>query len=214
MLKKFHQDMERIGLRLRRQHDLRRTFISLCLGDGASKDILRWITHAPEGDVVDDYTTLVWQPLCREVAKLQISLPKSEPIVVAKSAISQDPVTSAVTRPGAETRNPSQTPDFAQDFETGLLRGGRDLNTRPDLQPGEVTEQSGANYGHLRVVGGAGELPAQAVEQSTCHTVTRKGTVGVLDWVEVELSRTLERWRGNHDERALRAALGRLIAVL
>jgi hypothetical protein len=34
-------------------------------GDGASKDILRWITHAPEGDVVDDYTTLVWQPLCQ-----------------------------------------------------------------------------------------------------------------------------------------------------
>lgn len=62
MLKKFHQDMVRLGLRPRRQHDLRRTFISLRLGDGASKDILRWITHAPEGDLIDDYTTLVWRP--------------------------------------------------------------------------------------------------------------------------------------------------------
>jgi integrase len=71
MLKKFHQDLKRLGMRPRRQHDLRRTFVSLCLGDGASKDILRSITHAPEGDVVDDYTTLVWNPLCRKVAKLQ-----------------------------------------------------------------------------------------------------------------------------------------------
>jgi hypothetical protein len=65
-----------LDIRKRRQHDLRRsaTFISLCLGDGASKDILRWITHAPEGDVVDDYTTLVWHPLCREVSKLDLRL--------------------------------------------------------------------------------------------------------------------------------------------
>ena len=135
MLKKFHADLERLGLRERRQHDLRRTFISLCLGDGASKDILRWITHAPEGDVVDDYTTLVWQPLCREVAKLQISLPKREILVVAKSAISFDPlserVTGRVTGLGAQTQNPPQVPEFPQDFAAGFLRGGRDLNPRP-----------------------------------------------------------------------------------
>jgi integrase len=135
MLKKFHADLERLGLRERRQHDLRRTFISLCLGDGASKDILRWITHAPEGDVVDDYTTLVWQPLCREVAKLQISLPKREMLVAAKSAISFDPVsarvTGRVTGLGAQTQNPSQVPEFPQEFVTGFLRGGRDLNPRP-----------------------------------------------------------------------------------
>lgn len=66
----FHKDMKKLGMRSRRQHDFRRTVISMCLGDDASKDILRWITHAPEGDVVDDYMTLVWLPLCREVAKL------------------------------------------------------------------------------------------------------------------------------------------------
>jgi integrase len=135
MLKKFHADLKRLGLRPRRQHDLRRTFISLCLGDGASKDILRWITHAPEGDVVDDYTTLVWQPLCREVAKLKICLPKPDQIAIAKSAISLDPysarVTGRVTCLTAQTQNPSQLPDVAQDFATGFLRGGRDLNPRP-----------------------------------------------------------------------------------
>ena len=72
MLKKFHQDLERIGLRTRRQHDARRTFISLALADGGRKDILRWITHGPEGDIVDLYTTLPWHTLCEEVARLEI----------------------------------------------------------------------------------------------------------------------------------------------
>jgi hypothetical protein len=78
MLKKFHQDLARIGLRPRRQHDSRRTFISLCLADGARKDILRWVTHGPEGDIVDLYTTLPWQTLCEEVAKLRIHEPRTE----------------------------------------------------------------------------------------------------------------------------------------
>jgi integrase len=51
MLRRFHQDLARLGLRKRRQHDLRRTFISLCLADGARKDVLRWITHGPNGVV-------------------------------------------------------------------------------------------------------------------------------------------------------------------
>jgi integrase len=75
MLKKFHQDLERLGIRARRQHDLRRTFISLCLGDGGRSDILRWVTHSrPRTATIDDYTTLVWNPLCEEVAKLRITL--------------------------------------------------------------------------------------------------------------------------------------------
>ena len=55
----FHvNDLARLGYRPRRVHDLRRTFISLALADGARKDVLRWITHGPEGDIVDLYTTL------------------------------------------------------------------------------------------------------------------------------------------------------------
>jgi hypothetical protein len=63
-----------VGLRTRRQRDARRTFISLALGDGGRKDILRWITHGPEGDIVDLYTTLPWHTLCEEVARLKIDL--------------------------------------------------------------------------------------------------------------------------------------------
>src|SRR5262245_31094884 len=52
----FHRDCRRVGLRLRRQYDSRRTFISLSQADGARKDILRWVTHGATGDIVDFYT--------------------------------------------------------------------------------------------------------------------------------------------------------------
>ena len=70
----FHRDLELLGMRRRRLHDARRTFISLALADGARKDILRWVTHGPTGDIVDSYTTLPWDALCAEVRKLRVEL--------------------------------------------------------------------------------------------------------------------------------------------
>jgi len=70
----FRRDCEALGLRKRRQYDSRRTFVSLAQADGARKDILRWISHGPEGDIVDVYTTLPWAALCEEVAKLRVEL--------------------------------------------------------------------------------------------------------------------------------------------
>ncbi len=64
----------KLGLRKRRQSDSLRTFISLAQADGARNDILRWITNGPGGDIVSVYTTLSWNALCEEVAKLRITL--------------------------------------------------------------------------------------------------------------------------------------------
>jgi hypothetical protein len=71
---RFHYDLEKLGLRKRRQHDCRRTFISLAQADGARKDILRWVTHGPTGDIMDIYTTLPWDALCAEVSKLRVEI--------------------------------------------------------------------------------------------------------------------------------------------
>ena len=73
-LRRFHEDLERIGLRVRRQHDARRTFISIARADGAVADTLHFATHGPDGEIMDDYTTLPWPALCAEVAKVRISL--------------------------------------------------------------------------------------------------------------------------------------------
>jgi integrase len=123
MLKKFHQDLERAGLRARRQHDARRTFISLAIADGARKDVLRWVTHGPEGDIVDLYTTLPWHALCEEVARLKIDLApaqEAEVIELAKYANSRE-----------RHLQSTYTAEKAKSNPIVNLRGGRDLNPRP-----------------------------------------------------------------------------------
>lgn len=79
-------DLERLGLRPRRQHDARRTFITLAQADGARKDRLRLITHGPEGDIIDIYTEMPWEPLCEEVLKLRLGPPAPAPLAAVSSA--------------------------------------------------------------------------------------------------------------------------------
>ncbi len=79
MLKRFHEDLERVGLPPRRQHDARRTFISLARADGARGEILEWCTHSPKGDIISLYTTLPWATFCEEVMKLKIEPPPPPP---------------------------------------------------------------------------------------------------------------------------------------
>jgi integrase len=74
MHRRLQEDLERVGLRGRRQHDTRRTFITLCLVDGARKDVLRQITHGARGDIMDAYTTLPWPTLCEAVACLKVEV--------------------------------------------------------------------------------------------------------------------------------------------
>jgi len=73
-IKQFHADLETLGLRLRRGHDLRRTFVTLAQVDGARRDLLETISHGPRGDIVSIYTTFPWPALCAEVAKLNVRL--------------------------------------------------------------------------------------------------------------------------------------------
>jgi hypothetical protein len=86
MLHRFHEDLERIGLRPRRLHDLRRTFISLCREDGANKELLRWVTHGVTSDVMDTYTTPTWEALCSQVSVLKLDLRRGEVIALPKAA--------------------------------------------------------------------------------------------------------------------------------
>lgn len=77
--KRLLEDLEQLGLRPRRQHDARRTFITCALEDGARKELLRWVTHGPEGDIVDTYTSPSWPVLCEQVALLKLPFPEAPP---------------------------------------------------------------------------------------------------------------------------------------
>jgi integrase len=72
--KALRLDLDVLGLRPRRGHDLRRTFVSLAQVDGARRDLLQVVSHGPRGDIMSMYTTYPWASLCEEIAKLKIEL--------------------------------------------------------------------------------------------------------------------------------------------
>ena len=57
------------GIRSRRGHDLRRTFVSLAEADGVRRDAIESGTHGARGDIMSMYTSLPWPTLCEEWAK-------------------------------------------------------------------------------------------------------------------------------------------------
>jgi len=120
-LRRFHEDLDRLGLRQRRQHDLRRTFVTLARADGASKDILHWVSHGPRaGDIDDLYSSLPWATLCAEVAKLRIELRAGAEIIPLRAASGAEPCDSPCDSPEAPKKKP-------QDLATlGLLFSERE----------------------------------------------------------------------------------------
>lgn len=78
-LRQFRTDCERLwgGKETRRQHDARKTFLSLLQADGGIREVFKKITHLSKTDVVDGYIEMQWSQLCAEVNKLQIGHPSS-----------------------------------------------------------------------------------------------------------------------------------------
>jgi hypothetical protein len=63
---------------------------------------LKWVTHSrPKQDQMDDYTTLLWTPLCEEVAKLKVRL-RREPARIAAIANAA----AGATQPDAPPNRP------------------------------------------------------------------------------------------------------------
>lgn len=111
----FHDDLAKLGLRKRRHYDTRRTFISLAQADGARKDVLRWVTHGPSGDVFDAYTTLPWSALCESVGCLKASVKDGKVVamrpVVEAAGVAEfgAQVEPGVSSPEAEKKRAAST---------------------------------------------------------------------------------------------------------
>ena len=93
----FAADLKLLGMRHRRGHDLRRTFVTLAQVDGASRDVLKVITHGvSEADIVDMYTSFPWPTLCDAVARLRVPMPaRREPAESTGPASSESPPVEA-----------------------------------------------------------------------------------------------------------------------
>lgn len=126
-LKEFHKDLKRIGLRPRRGHDLRRTFITLVRADGGRSEVLRPLTHPGDRDIIGLYETYPWPVVCAELAKLRIPLPVPASTVDAAPAASSALASSALDqivdeKPAAAVAgySPSYSPDCSSEIQNNL----------------------------------------------------------------------------------------------
>ncbi len=72
--KRLVGDLAELGLRHRRGHDLRATFVTLAEDDGGDPNVIERLTHTPKGrSAYMGYSRTQWATFCREVAKLQVS---------------------------------------------------------------------------------------------------------------------------------------------
>ncbi len=106
MFKKFKADLKMLGLRPRRQHDTRCTFISLCLDRGAREERLRLITHGRRRNVIGGYDKPSWKSLCRQVARLKIHLRDQEPAKLPLAAVAGGEPSFGAIRGAIEAEGP------------------------------------------------------------------------------------------------------------
>ena len=123
-----------LGLRHRRGHELRRTFISLARSDGARTDILRRVTHKPPPEVIEGYTTFEWEVVCREVTKLKLHR-RGAAEVVALSAVHAMGESRSASEGGPDkfATRPGQLPVYALKSTMAL----------PGLEPGRGVSRNG-----------------------------------------------------------------------
>ncbi len=88
---RMQEDLERLGLRRegRGRHALRATFLTLLQSDGANMGIATRATHKLRADVVSGYLRVSWEDLCREIAKLRLSVRRRARIVPIHQAVGQ-----------------------------------------------------------------------------------------------------------------------------
>jgi integrase len=84
MLKKFHQDCQRVGIRERRQHDSRRTWLSVVLAAGANETHAKWIAHGPPPTVLGAYMSMPWSTLCAVVEGLRLPTTNGRVVQLAR----------------------------------------------------------------------------------------------------------------------------------
>ncbi len=140
------QVRDRLEVRRRRIHDFRRTFISLARDDGAARDVIRWVTHPPDADILDAYTTPAWSLLCQEIAKLKIRVRDPENAIELPQLAADNGAPTVVDGEGQGLVTSLVT--LASDLnEKGLkscgLEASKDWSGRRDLNPRRPPWQGG-----------------------------------------------------------------------
>ena len=189
MLRRFKQDCERMELRTRRQHDTRRTFISLAREGGAG-DLLKWCTHGAPGEIIDQYTTPSWEKLCAEVLCVELD---DDP---------QKPTSDWATN----WANRSQAPDITAG-RTGL-EAVHNTSTRGNCTTLDETQASRVELSARTQVATGPVDPTDLARLAAKARIVESLSSGDVRVLAAELRAALERLSG-HTADVLSIARGR-----
>ncbi len=142
MLRRFHQDLKRLGLRPRRQHDLRRSFWSLCLDAGANKERLRWVVWGRPDGIDGDYDQAGWEAVCADVLKLQLHPGRGEVVALAAGGEDSGDGFKVAARAVEQSMEQTQRVGSTQAILDGKI-GGAD-GTRSGAQAGPAAPRRAA----------------------------------------------------------------------
>jgi integrase len=159
-LEALHKDLETLGMRRRRQHDTKRTFVSLARVDGAGvpgwdKDLLKRVTHGPpQGEILDVYTTVPWDKLCAQVLPLKLERREGRMLRMAGNSgpytAAPSPTATVLLHPLATTENSETIPVPRAGFEavqTGSPGNSEALHAPeyqqlPRVEPSQAPQES------------------------------------------------------------------------
>lgn len=71
-LKQLHDHLDLLGMRHRRIHDFRRTFITLSCRTRGDHEILKRMTHTKSAGSYDTYRDIPWEDSCTELSRFKI----------------------------------------------------------------------------------------------------------------------------------------------
>jgi len=176
----FLTDLEILGFRRRRGHDLRRTMISLARADGARRDVLHAVTHGTRQGIVDVYTEWPWVTLCEAVGCMKIGLRGAQEAVrLPIAAAANDP--SGVTVGVTVATKTEGFRDVAPPGRTIAYSCGMCTTSLPLAAQGEAQSRPPAD---LQVGPEYALPPSEGLKCNTdCHTL-REGIRRALEALE------------------------------
>jgi integrase len=183
------EDLPALGWRHRRHYDMRATFITLALEDGADAHVIETrVTHTKKSrSAFDGYNRgRQWEATCAEVAKLRIVRRTGELVAmpIAASATADSPYGALTATASTENQK------------------GNKWKRRESNMPPLTLHAGGRTSSH--------EVTSRDVSPSDveCEGAV---TASLQDPVDRQVSAALDAWRADRDVAALRRALARVL---
>lgn len=170
------RDLAKLGLRVRRFHDARATFITLGTTDGADEVWLERVTHNAKGNQFNQYRRANWLKMCEAVSCLQIDLPPT----AYRPGAATDPPAPVLRGFLHEGEIPMQSPETSE-AEVCAVGGSRThlrptrppaLTAKPDALADRGDGSTAEPDGYRRNVGGAG-APLRPWRRPAIRTAAR-----------------------------------------